>query len=150
MLEEVYNYLHDFGFTSIDLDRIEKENNELFFSSISEVRKNIYFLKENYLEDTDIIDLIRKNPYILTERTNRLEALDEIYKGELIIDYESMIELIKNNPETYTASPVELQKIIDFLKNKNCTIDTIKSLFIKNPEIISMKFEDFEKAIKFN
>ena len=47
MLEEVYNYLHDFGFTSIDLDRIEKENNELFFSSISEVRKNIYFLKEN-------------------------------------------------------------------------------------------------------
>lgn len=150
MLEEVYNYLHDFGFTSIDLDSIEKENNELFFSSISEVRKNIYFLKENYLEDTDIIDLIRKNPYILTERTNRIEALDEIYKGVLIIDYESMIELIKNNPETYTASPVELQKIIDFLKNKNCTIDTIRNLFIKNPKIISMNFADFEKAIKFN
>lgn len=150
MLEEVYNYLHDFGFTSIDLDRIEKENNELFFSSISEVRKNIYFLKENYLEDTDIIDLIRKNPYILTERTNRIEALDEIYKGVLIIDYESMIELIKNNPETYTASPVELQKIIDFLKNKKFTIDTIRNLFIKNPKIISMNFADFEKAIKFN
>ena len=150
MLEEVYNYLHDFGFTSIDLDRIEKENNELFFSSISEVRKNIYFLKENYLEDTDIIDLIRKNPYILTERTNRIEALDEIYKGVLIIDYESMIKLIKSNPETYTASPVELQKIIDFLKNKKCTIDTIRNLFIKNPKIISMNFADFEKAIKFN
>ena len=70
------------------------------------------------------------------------------YLNTLRIKY--AIELIKSNPETYTASPVELQKIIDFLKNKKCTIDTIRNLFIKNPKIISMNFADFEKAIKFN
>lgn len=150
MREEVYNYLHNYGFNSIELDKIEKANSEMFFTNISEVRKNITFLEEKYLEQDDIIDILNANPFMLTEKNNRLEVLDKIYLNELVIDYESMISLIKNNPETYTASPMELQKIIDFLKNKNCTIDTIRNLFVKNPKIISMKFEDFEKAIKFN
>lgn len=149
MREEVYDYLHDYGFSAIELNKIEKENESMFFTSVSEVRKNIKFLEEKYLDNEDIVNIVINNPFMLTEKDNRLEALENIY-GLLCIDYESMIELIKNNPETYTASPVELQKIIDFLKNKNCTIDTIKNLFIKNPRIISMKFEDFEKAIKFN
>lgn len=150
MREEVYDYLHDYGFNAIELNKIEKENEAMFFTSVSEVRKNIKFLEEKYLDNEDIVNIVNNNPFMLTEKDNRLEALDNIYSGLLRIDYESMIELIKNNPETYTSSPVELQKIIDFLKNKNCTIDTIRNLFIKNPRIISMKFEDFEKAIKFN
>lgn len=149
MREEVYDYLHDYGFSAIELNKIEKENEAMFFTSVSEVRKNIKFLEEKYLDNEDIVNIVNNNPFMLTEKDNRLEALENIY-GLLCIDYESMKELIKNNPETYTASPVKVQKIIDFLKNKNCTIDTIRNLFIKNPKIISMKFEDFEKAIKFN
>jgi len=150
MKEEVYEYLHDYGFSALELDKIEKENEEMFFTNISEVRKNITFLEEKYLKTEDIINIINENPFMLTEKNNRLEALDEIYSGILKIDYESMIQLIKSNPEVYTVSPIELQKIINYLKEHNLSIDTVRELLMKNSKIISMDLEGFTKIIKFN
>lgn len=149
MREEVYNYLHDYGFSAVELDEIENKNENMFFTNISEVRKNITFLEEKYLEMEDIIDIINDNPFMLTEKNIRLEALDNIYDS-LGFDYESLKELIKNNSRVYTISPIELQKIIDYLKSKNCSVEVIKNLIMKNPKVINMKFEDFEKVIKFN
>ena len=149
MREDVYNYLHAYGFSSIDLDEIEKRNENMFYTNVSEVRKNITFLEEKYLDEEDIIDIINENPFMLTEKNNRLEAIDKIY-SELGFDYEALKQLIKNNPKAYTLSPIELNKIIDFLKSKNYNIDVIKKLIIQNPKVISMKYDDFEKAIRFN
>ena len=150
MKEEVYEYLHDYGFNALELDAIEKENEFMFYTNVSEIRKNITFLEEKYLDSDDIINIINSNPFMLTEKNNRLEALDSIYNGMLGIDYESMIELIKSNPETYTSSPIELQKIIEYLKNNNYNNEKIKKIIIQNPKIVSMRFEEFEKAIRFN
>lgn len=150
MREEVYDYLHDYGFSAIELDKIEKENEEMFFTNISEVRKNITFLEEKYLDTEDIIEIINKNPFMLTEKNNRLEALEEIYNGILMIDYESMKELIRNNPEVYTISPIELKKIIDYMKEQGYTIEVIREFILKNSKIISMTSENFIKALKKN
>ena len=149
MREDVYNYLHAYGFSSIDLDEIEKRNENMFYTNVSEVRKNITFLEEKYLDEEDIINIINENPFMLTEKNNRLEAIDKIY-SELGFDYEALKQLIKNNPKAYTLSPIELNKIIDFLKSKNYNIDVIKKLIIQNPKVISMKYDDFEKAIRIN
>ena len=149
MREDVYNYLHDYGFSSIDLDEIEQRNENMFYTNVSEVRKNITFLEEKYLDEEDIINIINENPFMLTEKNNRLEAIDKIY-SELGFDYEALKQLIKNNPKAYTLSPIELNKIIDFLKSKNYNIDVIKKLIIQNPKVISMKYDDFEKAIRIN
>ena len=148
MREEVYNYLHDYGFSAIELDKIEEENESMFFTSVSEVRKNITFLEEKYLEQEDIINIINSNPFMLTEKTNRLEALDGIYGNELNIDYESMIKLIKNNPETYTVSPVELQKIIDYMKMNGYNTEVIREFILKNHKVISMTADTFIKVLK--
>lgn len=150
MREEIYEYLHDFGFSAIELDEIENENEEMFFTSISEVRKNITFLEEKYLESEDIINLVNDNPFMLTEKNNRLEALDEIYNGVLRIDCEAMKELIKNNSEVYTISPIELQKIIDYMKEQGYTIEVIREFILKNSKVISMTSENFIKALKKN
>ena len=149
MREDVYNYLHAYGFSSIDLDEIEQRNENMFYTNVSEVRKNITFLEEKYLNEEDIINIINENPFMLTEKNNRLEAIDKIY-SELGFDYEALKQLIKNNPKAYTLSPIELNKIIDFLKSKNYNIDVIKKLIIQNPKVISMKYDDFEKAIRIN
>ena len=149
MREDVYNYLHAYGFSSIDLDEIEQRNENMFYTNVSEVRKNITFLEEKYLDEEDIINIINENPFMLTEKNNRLEAIDKIY-SELGFDYEALKQLIKNNPKAYTLSPIELNKIIDFLKSKNYNIDVIKKLIIQNPKVISMKYDDFEKAIRIN
>ena len=149
MREEVYEYLHDYGFSAIEIDEIEKRNENIYFTSVEEVNKNIKFLEEKYLEQEDIINTINNNPFMLTEKNNRLEELEAIY-ASLNIDYESMIKIIKSNAKTYTISPVELLKIINYLKDKNCTTEVIRNLIINNPKVIGMKFEDFEKAIRFN
>jgi len=148
MREEIYEYLHDYGFSAIELDKIEQENEEMFFTNISEIRKNITFLEEKYLESEDIIEIIIANPFMLTEKNNRLEALEDIYNGILKIDYESMKKLIKNNPETYTISPIELQKIIDYMKEQGYTIEIIREFILKNSKVISMSSEMFKKALK--
>ena len=150
MKEEVYEYLHDYGFSAIEIDKKKKRNENIYFTNVSEIRKNITFLEEKYLDSDDIINIINSNPFMLTEKNNRLEALDSIYNGMLGIDYESMVKLIKSNPEAYTSSPIELQKIIEFLKNNNYNNEKIKKIIIQNPKIVSMRFEDFEKAIRFN
>lgn len=148
MREEVYNYLHDYGFSAIELDEIEKENEEMFFTNISEVRKNITFLEEKYLDNEDVINIIISNPFMLTEKNNRLEALDDIYNGVLGIDYESMKELIINNPETYTVSPIELQKIINYLKEIGYSMEIIREFILKNSKVISMNSDTFVKALR--
>ena len=150
MEENVYNYLHEYGFDAIELNKIEIENENMFYTNISEIRKNITFLEEKFLGQEDIIKIINENPFMLTEKNNRLEALDSIYNGQLLIDYNSLKNLIKNNPETYTLSPIELQKIIDYLKEHNYSIEVIRDFILKNPKIISMEFNEFIKLLKVN
>ena len=146
--EEVYDYLHEYGFSAIDIDKIEKENEDMFYTDISEVRKNITFLEEKYLEREDIINIINDNPFMLTEKNNRLEALDDIYNGILSFDYESLKTLIKNNPEAYTVSQIELNKIINHMKEIGYSIDIIKQFILKNSKVISMSYDTFLKIIK--
>ena len=150
MREEVYDYLHDYGFSAIELDKIEKTNENMFFTDVSEVRKNITFLEEKLLDNEDVLDIINKNPFMLTEKNNRLEQLDNIYLKELVLNDDDLINLLLNNPEVYTVNPIELTKIINYLKSKNYNTEVIKELIFQNSKIISMKFEDFEKAIRFN
>ena len=57
MKEEIYSYLHDYGFNAIDINNIEKENEEIFFTNLEEVKKNINFLEEKYLEPEDVINI---------------------------------------------------------------------------------------------
>jgi len=150
MEENVYNYLHEYGFDAIELNKIEIENENMFYTNISEIRKNITFLEEKFLGQEDIIQIINENPFMLTEKNNRLEALDNIYNGQLLIDYNSLKKLIKNNPEAYTISPIEFQKIIDYLKEHNYSIEVIRDFILKNPKIISMEFNEFIKLLKVN
>lgn len=149
MKEDVYQYLHDYGFSSIELDKIEDRNENIFFTSIKELRKNLTFLEEKYLELEDIINLVNDNPFMLTEKNNRLEAIEEIY-ARIGFDSESLKKILRSNSRAYTLSPIELSKIIDFLKSRNCGYKEIREFFIKNPSVLSMKFDDFKNIASSN
>jgi len=146
MSEDVYNYLHDYGFSAIELDKIEDRNENIFFTDIKEVRKNLTFLEDKFLDIEDIINLVNDNPFMLTEKTNRLEALEDIY-SELGFDCDSLIQIIRNNSKVYTLSPVELNKIIDYLKSKNISIKSIRDFFIKNPKLLNIKLDELKKYV---
>ena len=149
MREDVYQYLHNYGFSSIELDKIEDRNENIFFTSIKELRKNLTFLEEKYLDLEVIINLVNDNPFMLTEKNNRLEAIEEIY-ARIGFDSESLKKILRSNSRAYTLSPIELSKIIAFLKSRNCGYKEIREFFIKNPSVLSMKFDDFKNIASSN
>ena len=148
MIEKIYEYLSEYGFDSIEIDKIIKINQNIYFSNVEEINKNIKFLEEKFLEYDDILELIINNPFMLTEKNNRLEALDNIYNNILNFDYETLKLLLKKNSETYTVSPVELEKIIEYLKEKNISNEIIRNLIIKNSKIITLTLEEFKDLVK--
>ena len=150
MREEVYEFFKEYGFTRDEIHYFQDENEKMFFTNLVEVNKNINFLKNKGLSKEEIMDIFRKDPYMITVKNNRLEELDKIYLEDLSFDSNSLKKLIIDNPDTYIASPIELNKIINYLKEHNCNIETIKNFIINNPKVSSMNFIEFEKEIKFN
>lgn len=150
MEDNVFNYLHDYGFSAIDLDKILERNDAMFDTNLNEVRKNITFLEEKYLEPDDIIDLVNKNPFMLTEKNQRLEALGDIYDYYLGFSYDQIKALLKANPDTYSENPIELGKIINYLKEQKWNVDAIRQLLLKTPSLLDMNFEDFKNVIMNN
>ena len=144
MNEEVYEYLKEYGFKKEEIHSFLDENEKMFFTSIKEVNKNINFLNEKGLTKEEIMNLLIKDPYMLTVKDNRLEALDKIYLDDLKYDLISLKKIIINNPDTYISSPIELNKNIDFLKKNGYSIQKIKELFLKAPLLVSMTPEEFK------
>lgn len=149
MREEVYNYLREYGFTKEEVYSFEEENEKMFFTNLVEVNKNINFLINKGLNKEEVMDVFRNNPFMITVKNNRLDALDKIYLEELSFTKEELKKIIKDNPETYTESPIELEKIIDRMKKLNCSIKTIKEIFLENPKILDMTINEFDNIVKF-
>ena len=150
MIEEVYEFFKEYGFTRDEIHYFQDENEKMFFTNLIEVNKNIDFLKNKGLNKEEIMQVFRVDPYMITVKSNRLEALDKIYLEDLKLDKEELKQLIINNPDTYIASVSELNNNINYLKEHNCNIETIKKFFITNPQLVSASTEKFKNIIKFN
>lgn len=147
MRENVYDYLYDYGFSSKDLDNILDGNEEMFFTNLDDVKKHISFLVEKGLESNEIIDIINRNPYMLTDREVRFNKLDNIYYNELEIDDKSLKELIINNPRTYSINPARLREIINYMKELGYNKKEIKEFLLVNYKVIEMDLETFENSL---
>ena len=147
MLESVYYYLKEFGFNDKEIDFFEDENEDMFSTNNIEIEKNINFLFDKGLEKEEVLDVIRRNPDMLTVKNNRLEAYDKIFNNELDMDNDMIKKLIISYPDTYVESPIDLQNIINYLKEKKYDKEYIRNLIIDNPKIISMDLSEFEKEI---
>lgn len=148
MIEEVYNYLRKYGFSKEELSYFEEINDNMYFTNLKEINKNIDFLTNKGLTKEEIIYIFKKNCFMLTEKDNRLELLDNIYINELELNNNLLKELIINNPDTYSVSPIELNKIINYLKENNFDKNKIINLIMKNPKIITLDYEEFIKLTK--
>ena len=149
MQEEVYNYLREYGFTMEEVNGFQDKNEKMFFTNIHEVTKNINYLSNKGLNKEEIIKVLRYNPYMLTVKNNRLDALDEIYLNKLKLNESELKKLIIDNPYTYIESPIELDRLIKYLKENKCTEETIKKFFLDNPKLLDMRIDKFIETVKF-
>lgn len=150
MREEVYEFLKEYGFTRDEMHYFQDENEKMFFTNLIEVNKNIDFLANKGLTKEEIMQVFRVDPYMITVKNNRLEALDKIYLEDLKLSKEELKKLIINNPDTYIVSISELNKNIDYLKEHGYNIESIRNFLIKNPQLVSMSEEEFKNIVKFN
>ena len=149
MPEEVYNYLTEYGFSNEELDNFEEENEKMFFTSIDIVKNNISFLEGIGLNKENIINILRINPFMITVGNNRITALNKIYYEVLGFNSDDIKSLILKNADLYTASPIELEKNINYLKDKKCNIDMIKKFIMDNPKVVNAYLDEFKKMVSF-
>lgn len=141
MKNEIYEYLINYGFGKEILDRFEKLNEDMYFVSLDKVKENINFFASKGLNNKEIIGLANINPFILTLSSKRKKAFDEIYVNKLNLSSDQIKYLLNNNSNIYTCSPLEFDKIIDYL-NKHYSIDNIKQIILNNPNIINKKIDE--------
>ena len=141
MKNEIYEYLINYGFSKENLDRFEELNEDMYFVSLDKVKENINFFEGKGLNNKEIISLANINPFILTLSSKRKNTFDEIYINKLNLSNEQIKYLVNNNNNIYTCSPLEFDKIIDYL-NKNYSIDNIKKIILNNPNIINKKIDE--------
>ncbi len=149
MPEEVYNYLTEYGFSNEELDNFQEENDKMFFVSTDIVKNNISFLEGLGLNKEDIINVFRLNPFMITVGNNRITALNKIYYEVLGFTSDDIKSLILKNADLYTASPIELEKNINYLKDKKCNIDMIKKFIMDNPKVVNAYLDEFKKMVSF-
>ena len=149
MREEIYDFLVDYGFSIDNVEYFQDENEKTFFTNINEVKKNINFLENKGLSKEEVISIFIKNPYMLTVKDNKLNYLDNIYIEKLKINNESLKKLILDNPYTYIESPIEIEKIINYLKENKCSEEVIKKFILENPLVISMKLDKVKEKVSF-
>lgn len=101
MPEDIYIFLKNYGFTKEDLSSFETENEKIYFTNIDEIKKNIGFLLNKELSKNEIIQVIRKNPFMLTVKNNRLEAINKIYITDLHFKILELKKLILSNHDVY-------------------------------------------------
>ena len=150
MIEEVYDFLREYGFTKEEVNYFEDENDDMYFTNMVEVNKNIDFLINKGLNKEEIMQVFRVDPFMITVKNNRLDALDKIYIEDLRLNKDELKQLIIDNPDSYIVSVSELNKNIDYLKEHNYSIEIIKKFFITNPQLISMSNEEFISVVKCN
>ena len=149
MPEEEYNYLIEYGFSNEELDNFQEENEKMFFTSIDIVKNNISFLEGIKLNKEDIINILRINPFMITVGNDRIVALNKIYYEVLGFNDNDIKNLILKNADLYIASPIELEKNINFLKDKKCNIDMIKKFIMDNPKVVNAYLDEFKKMVSF-
>ncbi|MBQ3436201.1 MAG: hypothetical protein IJH13_04215 [Bacilli bacterium] len=146
MLDETYEYLHEYGFDALELDSFERLNHGVFYLDYNDVRKIITFLEDKFLFPDEIIKIININPFLLTESSKKINELENIY-NELGFDHNQLRTLITKNPLMYSVNPDEVEKIVEYLRMQSLDNEKICKLIIKNPKIINMKFEEFKTEI---
>ena len=142
MKEEVFEYLIEYGFNKEDLEDFLKINDKLFFANLDNIKNNINFFKDKELTKDEIINIIKEECFLLTISNKKKELLDNIYYN--IFNKDELKNLIITYPPSYVVNPLELEEIINYIKDLGYNI---KSSIINNKDLLSSDIEDVKKII---
>ena len=141
MIDEVWDYLRDYGFTKEELNSFEKQNPKMFEVDLQTIKNNLLMLENFNLTQREVLTLVRKNFYMLTVTKNKVDYLNEIYLIRLGYDDKEMRRLLLTHPDAYIDNPEKVEQVLDFLETKEPKAK-IKKIILEKPELLDYEITE--------
>ena len=138
---EVCLSLKDIGMNKKDMEDIAEYNEDAYFIDVKQCDFVIDFLKQKGLLDEEICNLLIDNPYMISVEKGRALIIDDLLNGLGLIKKDKK-ELIIKNSHIYTANPVEVKDIINYMKNSCYNKEDIRRKFLDDEELITASLDE--------
>jgi len=129
-LEEIYDLLNKkLNLSKEEIDKAVETNIYLKKVIAPDVFQVIKKFEEFGLEDKDIAEIAKQNPWMLTESFERINYLKKFYKLAELTDYK---ELLIKQPIAMSVNPIEVKGLIEKLQEQGKTNKEIRNILINN------------------
>ncbi len=136
-LEEIYDLLDEkLNLSKEEIDQAVETNIYLKKVIAPDVYQVIKKFESFGLEDSEIAQIAKQNPWMLTESFERIKYLKRIYKLAELTEYK---ELLINQPIAMSVNPIEVKELIEKLQEQGKANEEIRNILINNfTEYISL------------
>lgn len=136
-LEKIYDLLNKkLKLSKEEIDKAVETNVYLKKVIASDVYQVIKKFESFGLEDNEIAEIAKQNPWMLTESFERINYLKKFYKLVELTDYK---ELLKKQPISMSVNPIEVKELIEKLQEQGKANEEIRNILINNfTEYISL------------
>ena len=129
-LEEIYDLLNKkLNLNKEEIDKAVETNIYLKKVIASDVFQVIEKFEEFGLEDKEIAEIAKQNPWMLTESFERIYYLKKFYGLVELTDYK---ELLINQPIAMSVNPIEVKELIENFQKQGKTNEEIQNILINN------------------
>ncbi len=129
-IEKIYDLLtKKLKLSKEEIDKEIETNIYLKKVLASDVYQVIKTFEEFGLEDTEIAEIAKQNPWMLTESFERIKYLKEFYALVGLTEYK---ELLIKQPIAMSVNPIKVKKVIEKLQKEGKTNEEIKNTLIND------------------
>lgn len=129
-LEEIYDLLDKkLNLSKEEIDQAVETNIYLKKVIAPDVYQVIKKFESFGLEDSEIAQIAKQNPWILTESFERIKYLKEFYG---LVDLTEYKELLIKQPIAMSVNPIEVKELIEKLQKQGKTNEEIRNILINN------------------
>ena len=129
-LEEIYELLNKkLDLSKEEIDKAVETNIYLKKVIAPDVFQVIKKFEEFGLEDKEIAEIAKQNPWMLTESFERINYLKKFYKLAELTDYK---ELLIKQPIAMSVNPIEVKELIEKFQQQGKTNEEIRNILINN------------------
>jgi len=129
-LEEIYDLLDKkLNLSKEEIDQAVETNIYLKKVIAPDVYQVIKKFESFGLEDSEIAQIAKRNPWMLTESFERIKYLKEFYG---LVDLTEYKELLIKQPIAMSVNPIEVKEVIEKLQKQGKTNEEIRNILINN------------------
>ena len=110
MLEEVHDYLTEYGFNENNISAIENSNDNIFLITLEELLDRMIYLDSKEIDKKQIIKIINDNPTILSVSSSEFSEIDDLFIEELKFNLSELSQLIIKKPNLYNIGLERIKK----------------------------------------